>query len=162
MARMIKDLKTQIAANDKKQGEALETALKNEVAGLVATIEELEQKFDSTISTLKTNIKAVSIDVEQRFTPLTVHRELEAGFNTFRDEVRAQLSALSAPPLMPEDGGAPCSIPGGCPPEIGAVENELSLSALDGSITFQTEKCVATDLCELAMQVRSLLNKFQA
>ena len=86
------------------------------------------------------------------------------------------LATLLKPVAVPVGGGgkgaaagvgADCggANEGGCNPSVAVVEGAgakpiLEIKALGGGVTFETEQCGATDLCEMARKVDALLEKF--
>lgn len=85
------------------------------------------------------------------------------------------LATLLKPVAVPAGGGKGAAAAAGCGganaaacnPSVAVVEGAgakpvLEIKALGGGVTFETEQCAATDLCEMARKVEALLQKFDA
>ena len=82
------------------------------------------------------------------------------------------LATLLKPVAVPAGGGKGAAAAAGCGanaaacnPSVAVVEGAgakpvLEIKALGGGVTFETEQCAATDLCEMARKVEALLQKF--
>lgn len=77
-----------------------------------------------------------------------------------QEELAATLADLQKAPIPAEAATSRCTQRGGCAPEVTAADEALQLTALGGAVTFQSEQCEETDLCELARNVKALLAKF--
>ena len=81
------------------------------------------------------------------------------------------LATLLKPVAVPAGGKGAAAAAGcganaaACNPSVAVVEGAgakpvLEIKALGGGVTFETEQCAATDLCEMARKVEALLQKF--
>jgi len=80
---------------------------------------------------------------------------------TLAEQARA-FQAFVARPTVPPDAGNNNGDNGAPPPSVQSDgKNNLIMSALGGSVIFESAKCDVADLCQLQREHKSLMDKFQ-
>ena len=121
----------------------------NQLKESKAKVKQLEQDRDDLRADVLTLEKAV----------FELQDKMETAEATI-DELRA------APPLPAPSTGAGQGCTGNgaaklkCPPEVEGVGTGLALRAKGGKVTFESDACDTTDLCDLARKIDALFGKF--
>jgi hypothetical protein len=87
-----------------------------------------------------------------------------SSFNMFWTTIALQpqeaIAALNAPPVFAEPIVVGCKDDAKCAPTVESIGTDMRINTPGGRVTFRTDTCGETDLCDLAAQVKALLDKF--
>lgn len=95
---------------------------------------------------------------------ITTQQGFQTQINSIKDhqaKMQREMDALGRKPSAFLPTGTGC-IPGSseCVPTLAADgQGNLDMVAKDGTVMFETGSCAPTDLCELSLQLRALLDK---
>lgn len=163
---------------DEALASAGEFADKKVVVDLAKTLETVEVAFEQEVSKRIAQSEAAAASLAQQNSQLmAVIAQQAADAKGERDvlfghiyTMTRRLNALEGAAQVEEvaenaDPSGCGAAAAGCPAEI--VANDASASSSDrtvtvrgGQVLFESDKCAATDLCELQNKVQALMNKF--
>lgn len=163
LSNLIETRDQDATATIKKEMEAMKELfrlLSVEVKGLTALQEEHKAATHKIAQDLQEASKAHAALQDSIQEDQDIQAATDAAIKDQLDSLQSQLeAALSAPTIEPAKDMNRCPSDT-CAPEVSSNGESLQLNARGGSIVLETAECQATDLCDLAKNVKALLSKY--
>lgn len=165
----LKTLKELLQGGDQQNAETIKTEMLTienalvtitaEARSLREVVAEQAERIDALVSEQN---RAAEVAAEAT---LNLKNEAQVNMDALRDEVAGVMTFFKGEIELGQPTGVAgrCkSSTGPCVPEVSADgAGTLTLQALSGKVQFETDECGTTDLCEIAMQLQVLVDKFK-
>lgn len=165
----LKTLKELLQGGDQQNAETIKTEMLTienalvtitaEARSLREVVAEQAERIDALVSEQN---RAAEVAAEAT---LNLKNEAQVNMDALRDEVAGVMAFFTGEIELGQPTGVAgrCkSSTGTCVPEVSADgAGTLTLQALSGKVQFETDECGTTDLCEIAMQLQVLVDKFK-
>jgi len=163
LQKQLKDLKDSVESGDQTNA----ATIKKELGLVEGVLGELKTEVDTmakSVSTLAARVDAVEAagkTAQDKFDASTSNiMQQQEGFAAELQTILSTLDDVVAAPVRPEPTASRCKSRPCAPVVETAGTGALAIAALGGKITFETDECKETDLCQLSRDVQALLAKF--